>query len=48
MYRLLYPPVRIDDRDARGRIRRPVHGGSAQRVYQLPTAPRPVRNAEGR
>jgi hypothetical protein len=40
MYRLLYPPVRIDDK---GRIRRPIQGDSAQRVYQLPTAPRSGR-----
>jgi len=45
MYRLLYPPVRIDDK---GRVRRPVHGGSTQRIYQLPAAPRSGRNAERR
>lgn len=45
MYRLLYPPVRIDDK---GRVRRPAQGDSAQRVYQLPTAPRSGRNADRR
>jgi hypothetical protein len=45
MYRLLYPPVRIDDK---GRVRRPVQGDSAQRVYQLQIAPRTARSAERR
>ena len=40
MYRLLYPPVRIDDKE---RPKRPAQGDSAQRVYQLPIAPRTGR-----
>jgi len=45
MYRLLYPPVRIDDK---GRVKRPMQGDSAQRVYQLPSAARSGRNTDRR
>jgi len=40
-YRLFFPQMSIDDQ---ARVRRPVVGHSAQRVYQLPAERRQARN----
>lgn len=40
-YRLFYPQMSIEDQ---ARARRPLAGHAAQRVYQLPTERRIVRN----
>lgn len=40
-YRLFFPQMSIDDQT---RVRRPLQGHAAQRVYQLPTDRRAGRN----